>query len=70
MPGSSGQRLRRARVRSVRAECLDGTLARGHRHLKRALRIYISHYNRGRPHRGLDLDTPDAAHPYVSAPYQ
>jgi hypothetical protein len=31
VPGSSGQRLRRAMVRSVRAECLGWTLV-GHRH--------------------------------------
>jgi len=59
VPGSSGQRLRRERwVRSVRAECLDWTLVRGRQHLERVLRTYTSHYNRGRPHRGLGLDTP------------
>ena len=50
-------------VRTVRAECLDWTFVRGRRHLERVLRTYTSHYNRGRPHRGLDLDTPDGAHP-------
>jgi putative transposase len=53
-------------VRSVRAECLDWTLVRGRRHLERVLRTYTSHYNRGRPHRGLDLDTPDGGHPVRS----
>jgi len=53
-------------VRTVRAECLDWTLVRGRRHLERVLRTYTSHYNRGRPHRGLDLDTPDGGHPVLA----
>jgi putative transposase len=44
--------------RTARAECLDWTLVRGRRHLQSVLRKYTAHYNRGRPHRGLDLDTP------------
>jgi transposase len=46
-------------VRTVRAECLDWTLVLGRRHLERTLRIYVAHYNAQRPHRGLDLRTPD-----------
>jgi transposase InsO family protein len=46
-------------VRTVRAECLDWTLVLGRRHLERILRIYVGHYNTQRPHRGLDLRTPD-----------
>jgi hypothetical protein len=46
-------------VRTVRAECLDWTLVLGRRHLDRVLRIYVAHYNTQRPHRGLDLRTPD-----------
>ena len=45
-------------VRTVRAECLDWTLALGRRHLERVLRVYAAHYNDARPHRGLDLRTP------------
>lgn len=45
-------------VRTVRSECLDRTLVIGRRHLERVLRIYVDHYNRGRPHRGLELATP------------
>ncbi len=48
-------------VRTARAECLDWTLVRGRRHLQRVLRTYTTHYNRGRPHRRLDLDTPERA---------
>jgi putative transposase len=45
-------------VRSVRAECLDWTLIWNQRHLERVLHQYVEHYNRGRPHRGIDLDVP------------
>jgi putative transposase len=46
-------------VRSARTECLDWTLVSGRRHLERMLRTYTTHYNHRRPHRGLDLKTPD-----------
>jgi transposase InsO family protein len=46
-------------VRTVRTECLDWILVFGRRHLERVLWVYASHYNAGRPHRGLDLKTPD-----------
>ncbi len=46
-------------IRTVRAECLDWTLVLGRRHLDRILRTYVAHYNTQRPHRGLDLRTPD-----------
>jgi putative transposase len=46
-------------VRTVRTECLDWTLVLGRRHLERVLRMYAAHYNQGRPHRGLDLATPE-----------
>jgi putative transposase len=45
-------------VRTVRSECLDWTLVRGRRHLDRVVRTYAEHYNRTRPYRGLQLDTP------------
>ncbi len=47
------------RVRTVRAECLDWMLVLGRRHLARVLRAYVAHYNGARPHRGLELKTPD-----------
>jgi putative transposase len=50
-------------VRTVRTECLDWTLVLGRRHLERVLRAYVKHYNRGRPHRGLDLRTPETRDP-------
>jgi putative transposase len=46
-------------VRTVRTECLDWMLVFGRRHLERILRIYTRHYNGRRPHRGLELKTPD-----------
>jgi putative transposase len=45
-------------VRTIRAECLDWVLILGHRHLERVLGVYVEHYNRERPHRGLGLATP------------
>jgi len=29
------------------------------RHVEKTLSTYVNHYNAARPHRGLDLDTPD-----------
>jgi putative transposase len=48
-------------IRTVRAECLDWLLIAGERHLHRVLRTYVDHYNRQRPHRGLDLKAPETA---------
>jgi transposase InsO family protein len=47
-------------IETIRAECLDWTLILGRRHLDRTLRTYAEHYNRGRPHRALDLAPPRA----------
>lgn len=46
-------------LRTARAECLDWILVLGRRHLERVLRTYSAHYNRARPHRGLELKTPE-----------
>jgi transposase InsO family protein len=48
-------------VRTVRTECLDWTLVHGRRHLERVVCIYAEHYNAARPHRGLDLATPEGS---------
>jgi transposase InsO family protein len=45
-------------IRTVRAECLDRMLILSHRHLERVLQEYVGHYNRQRPHRGIDLEVP------------
>jgi putative transposase len=47
-------------VRTVRAEVLDWTLVLGRRHLDRVLDTYVERYNSHRPHRGLDLASPNA----------
>ena len=49
-------------VRTVRTECLDWALIWNERHLHNVLSAYLAHYNRGRPHRGLDLDVPVPGH--------
>jgi len=45
-------------VRTVREDCLDHLLVVSRRHLERVLAEYVEHYNRGRPHRSLDLTPP------------
>ena len=47
-------------VGTVRRECLDRLLIVGHRQLEHVLRVYVTHYNRQRPHRALDLNPPDS----------
>jgi putative transposase len=56
-------------VRTIRNECLDWLLIIGRRHLEHTLRIYCSHYNAERPHRGLKLKppTPDDRFPPTPA---
>jgi putative transposase len=49
-------------VRTVREECLDWLLISGRRHLEAILRVYVHHYNQARPHRGLELRTPNRSH--------
>jgi putative transposase len=50
-------------VRTVRAECLDWLLILNRRHLERALRVYVEHYNTHRPHRALKLRPPQPREP-------
>ena len=47
-------------VGTVRRECLDRLLILGRRQLEHILRVYVTHYNRQRPHRALDLKPPDS----------
>jgi transposase InsO family protein len=46
-------------VGTVRREVLDHVLLINRRHVERVLKIYVDHYNRLRPHRGLRLRAPD-----------
>ena len=48
-------------VRTVRNECLDWLLVLNREHLERAVAIFVDHYNRHRPHRGLGLRPPQPA---------
>jgi len=45
-------------VQSARREVLDRMLIFGERHLQAVMGAYVDHYNRERPHRGLDLYMP------------
>ena len=45
-------------VRTVREDCLDHLLVCSRGHLERILAEYVEHYNRARPHRGLELSPP------------
>ena len=54
-------------IETLRAECLDWLLILGPRHLDRILRIYVQHYNRRRPHRGLELQVPESLAPVEEA---
>jgi putative transposase len=59
---------------SVRRECLDRLLILGRRQLTHVLQVYVTHYNRQRPHRALDLQPPDSmihsAVPTIATPRQ
>ena len=54
-------------IETLRAECLDWLLILGSRHLDRVLAIYVQHYNRRRPHRGLKLQVPESIPPIEEA---
>jgi putative transposase len=45
-------------VRTVRSECTDRLLVVSEAHLRRVLERYVRHYNEHRPHRGLELHSP------------
>jgi signal transduction histidine kinase len=51
----------------IHARRLDPLLILGPRHLDRILRIYVQHYNRRRPHRGLKLRVPESIAPIEEA---
>jgi transposase InsO family protein len=47
-------------IGSTRRECLDWLLIVNRKHLERVLAEWVEHYNRARPHRGIELRTPIA----------
>jgi putative transposase len=46
-------------VRTVRSECLDWLLILNARHLEHTVKVFVEHYNSGRPHRSLGLVPPN-----------
>jgi hypothetical protein len=47
-------------VGTIRRECLDFMIPLNERHLRRIVREWVSHYNRGRPHSSLGPGIPDS----------
>jgi transposase InsO family protein len=48
-------------IGTMRRECLDFIIPLGDKHLRKPLREWVRHYNRGRPHSSLGPGIPDAA---------
>ena len=46
-------------IGTIRRECLDHHVVLNERHLKRLLRGYFAYYHQWRPHRSLEMDSPD-----------
>ncbi len=46
-------------IGSIRRECLNYVVVLNERHLKRLLRNYLAYYHQWRPHRSLEMDSPD-----------
>jgi transposase InsO family protein len=45
-------------VRTIRTECLDHLIVFDERHLRSVLVEFVDYYNRDRPHRSLELQSP------------
>ena len=48
-------------IGTMRRECLDWIIPLSEEHLRKALRSWSAHYNRGRPHSALGPDLPAAS---------
>lgn len=46
-------------VGTIRRECLDFLIPLNEKHLRRTLKLWVEHYNRGRPHSSLGPGIPD-----------
>jgi putative transposase len=46
-------------IGTIRRECLDWMIPLNERHLRRVLKQWVAHYNRGRPHASLGPGIPD-----------
>ena len=53
-------------IGTLRRECLDHLIIINERHLRAVLREYVTHYNDGRPHRTIGLETPTGPPPRAS----
>jgi transposase InsO family protein len=49
-------------IGTIRRECLDWLIPVSEPHLRRTLRSWVKHYNRGRPHMALGPGIPDRPH--------
>jgi transposase InsO family protein len=54
-------------IGTIRRECLDWVIPLTEDHLRRILREWVAHYNRGRPHASLGPGIPDGANAPVLA---
>jgi hypothetical protein len=54
-------------IGTIRRQCLDFLIPAGEAHLKRILREYVRHYNRGRPHSSLGPGIPERSQAKVPA---
>ena len=59
VPRAPGERFLRTLVGSIRRECLDFMIPLNERHLRRILKEWVAHYNRGRPHSSLGPGIPE-----------
>jgi transposase InsO family protein len=48
-------------IGTIRRECLDFMIPLNERHLRRLLKEWVAHYNRGRPHSSLGPGIPDSS---------
>ena len=55
-------------VRPIRSECLDWLLILNARHLEHRVKVFVDHYNSGRPHRSLGLVPPNGRPPVKPEP--
>jgi putative transposase len=55
-------------IGTVRRECLDWMIPMSEAHLRSILRVWTTHYNRGRPHSALGPGVPDPPKEPVEAP--
>jgi transposase InsO family protein len=56
-------RIAKRFMRTVRSECLDWLLIRNLPQLEHTLKVFVDHYNSGRPHRSLGLVPPNGRPP-------